>query len=617
MADTTTSDTKTIEAAAKAGPKTYELSLMAQLRMMSQAFWASPVRNRVVVLTIALLVIIVATTYAQYRLNEWNGPFYDALERRDMAQFLHQLVVFAVIAFTLTLLNVIQMWLNQITALRLREGLARDLSDVWLVPGRALKLASAGAIAANPDQRLHEDTRILAENTASLAIGLVNSTILLVSFIGVLWSISTGFLFKLGGMTILIPGYMVWATILYALVGSVLSNIVGARLPRLNAERYAKEADLRAVLVRVNENMKQITLARGEPQEKERVHGAIDGVMVMLRKVSWALTHLTWVSSGFGWLSLVAPIIIAAPMYFSGQLSFGGLMMAVGAFNQVNQALRWYVANFSVIADWRATLARVSFFRNALLAMDVPAKEGALITYRETKPEEGYELAGLVVYGAPEAGEAGHGVRVVEGQCAIAPGKAVMVNGDPGADRHLFFQALAGTWPWGQGEIARPPDAETILVPQERYLPTASLREVMTYPAAQPDVSDEALSEALVKAGLERFTNRLGDVERWDRLIDKDEEASLSIANAVLRKPKWLVMDDVLEGLEPETRGRLLDALASLKDTTLVYIGRSEEFAQKFSPVLFHLAPLKPEADNPATRDSPRLTRRGKKRDDA
>lgn len=576
----------------------YELSLGGQLKMMTSAFWNTEVRNRVLVLTVALLAVIFATTYAAYKLNEWNGPFYDALQRRDMPEFLNQLMMFGIIAFSLTLLNVIQQWLNQIAAMRMREGLARDLADVWLVPGRALKLFGAGSIANNPDQRLHEDTRILAENTTALAIGLVNSTILLASFIGVLWAISSDFVFKFGDHTISIPGYMVWATIIYALLGSVLSNVVGARLPKLNADRYAKEADLRAALVRANENLKPITLARGEASERERVHGAIDGVLEMLRQLAWALANLTWVSAGFGWLALVAPIIIASPMYFSGGLTFGGLMMAVGAFNQVNQALRWYVINFSVIADWRATLTRVSSFRNALLAMDTPAKEGEVIVYRDAKPDEGIRICDVAVFGEPDKGAAGHGIQTREGECTIKPGERVMINGDPGADRHLFFQALAKIWPWGRGEIAMPAAASMIMMPQDGYLPTATLREVMTYPAGIPDVTDEAMVDALDKAGLERLIERLDEVERWDRLLDKDEQAALQIANAVMRKPEWLIMDDVLEGLEPETQQRLLDVLAGLEGTTIIYIGRSEEYAKKFSPKLFHLAPLHPHEDH-------------------
>lgn len=584
--------------AAAAATEPYELPLSGQLRMMMRAFWASPVRRHLVILAIALLIIIIATTYATYRLNEWNGPFYDALERRDMAGFLRQLGVFGIIALSLTLLNVIQTWLNQTTALKMREGLARDLANVWLTPGRALKLAGAGSIANNPDQRLHEDTRILAENTTALAIGLVNSTILLGSFIGVLWAISTDFGFDIAGHHVVIPGYMLWATILYALTGSVLSNVVGSMLARLNADRYAREADLRSALVRANENLKPITLARGEPNELARVQDAIGGVLDMLRKLAWALTNLTWVSSGFGWLALVAPIIIASPMYFSGELTFGGLMMAVGAFNQVNTALRWYVQNFSVIADWRATLARVSFFRNALLMADTPSKEGEVINYEHGAEAAGLSVNAVEVYGEPDRGADGHGIKLKEEGFVVEPGERVMVNGDPGTDRHLFFQALAGIWPWGKGEIRMPQADRMIMMPQEGYLPTAKLREVMTYPSGISDVTDEALKAVLLQVGLDRYVEQLDKVERWDRVLDKEEEAALQVANAVLRKPDWLVMDDVLEGLEPEVRVQLIGVLEGLEGTTLIYVGRSEDFANRFKPKIFHVAPLHPNGTN-------------------
>jgi len=215
-----------------------------------------------------------------------------------------------------------------------------------------------------------------------------------------------------------------------------------------------------------------------------------------------------------------------------------------------------------------------------------------VIAYREAPAGQGISLCGITVHGDPELAGAGHGVRVVEGDCRIKPGERVMINGDPGADRHLFFQALAGIWPWGRGEIGLPPVSSMILMPQDGYLPTATLREVMTYPAGLAGVDDRALTQALEKVGLGRLVHRLDEVERWDRLLDKDEEASLAIANAALRKPEWLIMDDVLEGLEPETQDRLLDVLSRLDGMTLIYIGRSEAFRDKFSPRLFHLSPL-------------------------
>ena len=244
------------------------LSFSKQIAFMAAALWRTPSRNRILALAVTLLAVILTTVYAQYRLNQWNVPFYNAIERRDLDAFIVQLGVFAVIGSSLLLLNVVQTYLNQITALYMREGLARDLVNEWLKPQRALKLLHVRTMGVNPDQRLHEDARNLSELTTSLAIGLVSATILLVSFIGVLWSISETFSFNFNGEKITIPGYMVWAALAYAGLASLLSNIVGRRLPDLNAERYAKEAELRFALMRTNENIRAITLARGEESER-------------------------------------------------------------------------------------------------------------------------------------------------------------------------------------------------------------------------------------------------------------------------------------------------------------------------------------------------------------
>lgn len=366
----------------------FDLDFPAQLRMMGSAFWTSPVRNRLILLSIALLTVILLTAYGQIRLNEWNAPFYNALERRDLDAFIHQLEVFAIIAGLLLLLNVIQTWLNQMTALNMREGLAKDMVDQWLKPGRAARLAGFGTISINPDQRLHDDVRNLAESSTALSIGLVNATIILVSFIGVLWSLSAGFAITISGNTYAIPGYMVWAAIFYAGSASLLSNLVGYRLVGLNAERYSKEAELRFSLMRASENLAAIALARGEKNERRRIGIDIDAVLGVIRGLAMALTHLTWVSAGYGWLAVVAPILIAAPVYFSGNLTFGGLMMAVGAFNQVNTALRWYIDNFGPIASWKATLQRVSVFRNALIQMDSVEQHGLAIDLQRSVENE-------------------------------------------------------------------------------------------------------------------------------------------------------------------------------------------------------------------------------------
>jgi putative ATP-binding cassette transporter len=207
--------------------------LRAQLTTMWAALLASPVRRSIALLYLAVGIVIVATAFGQVLLNRWNQPFYDSLERRDLAAFFDQLVVFAYIAGSLLVLNVGQAWLNQMLHIKMRDGLTRDLIGEWMKPRRAFRLGYAGEIGVNPDQRMHEDARHLADLTVDLSIGLMQATILLASFVGVLWSISNDFTFSVGGRSIDIPGYMVWAAFLYAGLGSGLSWLAGRPLIRL------------------------------------------------------------------------------------------------------------------------------------------------------------------------------------------------------------------------------------------------------------------------------------------------------------------------------------------------------------------------------------------------
>ncbi|NTJ44037.1 ABC transporter ATP-binding protein/permease [Agrobacterium larrymoorei] len=556
--------------------------------MMGRAFWGSPVRYRLILLACALLTIILVTAYGQIKLNEWNAPFYNALERRDLSAFLHQLQVFAVIAGSLLLLNVFQTWLNQMTALNMREGLAKDMVDQWFKPGRAAKLASFGSIAINPDQRLHDDVRNLAESSTALSIGLVNATILLVSFIGVLWGLSAGFAIEIGGQMVAIPGYMVWAVLVYAGSASLLSNLVGYRMVPLNAERYSKEAELRFSLMRASENLTAITLARGEKNERHRIREDIDSVLGVIRGLAMALTHLTWVSAGYGWLAIVAPILIAAPVYFSGHLTFGGLMMAVGAFNQVNVALRWYIDNFGPIAAWKANLQRVSTFRNALIQMDSVERQANTIDVEKSATGP-VRLSSVEI--CPDAGgqDMSRVFRLREVPVEINAGDRVMVNGDQGVNRRLFFAALAGLWPWGRGKITMPPREETLFIAQHGYLPAAPLREILSYPRSPQKFKEQDFLHALQLCGLGHIIPRMDDNIRWDKKFDSDEQACIRVANAVLLKPRWLFIDDLLEGLEPDTIDRLTAVLSDMKDTAIIYIGRSEAVLQTMSPRVLHL----------------------------
>jgi putative ATP-binding cassette transporter len=554
--------------------------LVPQVGMMLKAFWASPARNTLLWLAGVIFLVIVATAYGQIRLNRWNEPFYDALARRDLPEFLVQLRVFGVIAGALLVLNVFQRWLAETIKLKLREGLTADLVDLWMLPRCAFRIASAGPIGVNPDQRIHEDARRLTELSADLGIGLLQAAILLVTFVSVLWALSADFAFFVDGRVVSIPGYMVWAGILYAGSASLLSYWVGRNLIGRNAERYAREAELRFSLVRVNEHIDAISLAGGETEEARRIKLNLAAVLSAMRGLVIGHTNLTWVTAGYGWLTIVAPILVAAPLYFSGSVTFGGLMMAAGGFIQVQSSLRWFIDNFGAIADWRATLLRVASFRRAVLMCDGLHEASGRIAYEEG-PSDAMTLENLEI--VSPAGCTTLDERKVE----VKPGQHVLVVGEPGSGKTLLFRALAGLWPWGAGRIGRPRGASIFFMPRRPYLLPGTLREVLAYPQSVENFEPHAFTDVLGRAGLQHLAPMLDRASRWDRELNWDDQQSLMLARLLIHKPRWVVLDEVLDSIDGDTRARALEIFSrDLKDAAIMHIGRGNAADPSFTRLL-------------------------------
>jgi putative ATP-binding cassette transporter len=566
--------------------------VVSQAGMIFRAVFASPVGRRLIVLMTVLVVAILATSYGQIILNSWNQPFYDAITRRDLNDFLYQLGVYFVIVASLLVLDVGQRWLNETIKFRLREGLTRDLLKLWMAPRRAFWLATSGAqMGVNPDQRISEDAQKVCDYSFDLATGLFRSGVLLASFAGVLWTISADFRFRVGGVDYAIPGFMLWAAISYAAVGSLLSYWVGRGLIRRNADRYAREADLRFALVRISEHVDGIALAGGEADERRRVEMHLGNVMIAMRRLVRGLTNLQWVTAGFGWITGIAPTLVAAPLYFTGKTSFGGMMMAAAAFSQAQSSLRWFIDNFGGIADWRATLLRVANFRTALLTTESEHDVGTRIDYTEGPPGK---MAFENLQVESPVGREGFQERHV----VIRAGEHVLICGAPGEGKTPLFRALSGLWPWGSGRIVRPHGEPVMYVPRGTpYLPRGTLREVLAYPVLTDRFADTDYLQALERTGLARHAKSLDATQRWDRDLSESEQMALALARVVLHAPPWVVFDDTFSSMEDETLERVIEMFASdTTRTTIIHIGRSTQAHLPLFARVLHLTRLNGEA---------------------
>lgn len=552
--------------------------LLSLLATMASLLRLSHQRSALISLLIGLVGVIGATAYAQVKLNAWNQPFYDSIERKDLQTFFYELGVYGIIAGSLLILNVAQTWLNQMLRVKLREGLTLDLVEQWLIPRRAFLLAGASDLGENPDQRIHEDAHHLAELSTDLGVGLFQASLLVACFIGVLWSLSTGVTFHWGERSFSIPGYMVWSALLYAGIASLATWRVGRPLIDLNATRYAREADLRFALVHAAEHCEAIAVYRGEREERDRLHGELNRLVTVLKKLVAATTQLTWMTAGYGWFTIIAPLIVASPAYFGGELTFGGMLMAAGAFTQVQSSLRWFVDNTGPIADWRATLLRVGAFRLALLQMDTVGTGDERIEL--TTVETGKLLlddlkilspAGLIV--------------LSESRLVVSPGERVLVVGEARSGKTSLFRAAAGLWPWGSGAIELP--TATMFLAKRPYIPEGSLREVLAYPARPETFSDTEYQAALSRLGLSYLMELLDLRAHWDRDLTDPEQQGIAFGRLLLHKPACVVADMAIETLPAPMRAAVLDVFdQELVGAALLSIGSQREKSEFYTRVV-------------------------------
>ena len=543
-------------------------SVTAQLGSLLRPLAGSGQWRPLGLLVAGAATVVCANAQGQIRLNACMGAFYDAIGRRDVPGFAGTLSMFVAVIAVLLCMVVAQTWLQETIRYRLRAWLTRHLLDEWLAPRRACLLAHAGEVGVNPDQRMQEDARHLSDLSTDLGVGCLQATFLLVSFIGVLWGLSCEVPLTLRGCSFSVPGYMVWCALIYAFSGSYLAWRVGRPLVRLNSERYAREAALRFGLMRANEHAEAIALHGGEADERRSLDGSVEALVDIMRDLTGRLARLTWVTSGYGWGALVVPVLVAAPGYFQGGMSFGGLMMVVGAFQQVQSALRWFVDNLPRIADWRATLLRVVTIREALVALGRDDEKAERIALGE------HATGGLAFDRLVLALPDGRAV-LGEAEVEVQPGRHLLIEAEQAADQEALFRAVAGLWPRGTGAIRRPPADHATFLPERPYFPLGSLRAALAYPRDPAALDDDELRAALDRVGLGHLAGSLDREERWDKSLTLEEQQRLALARLLLQRPRWVFLEDATAAIGEE-RCRLLVSLFrhELAGATVVGIGR-------------------------------------------
>ncbi len=562
---------------------------MAKVWALSLPYFKSEEKWKARGLLAAIVALNLGAVYMLVQLNDWNRVFYDALQNKDAAVFWAQLGRFTYLASGFIIIAVYKFYLTQLLEMRWRAWMTSHYLQRWLAnhafyrmelaryTSDATRDAGAATDAANPanpdnpDQRIQEDINQFTTYTVSLTMGLLNAVVTLVTFIGILWGLSGNFAFTLGGTSFDIPGFMVWAAILYCLVGSIITHYIGRPQIKLNFNQQRLEADFRHHLVRVREYSESIALDKGETVERGQLDMRFTKVLGNYLALIRRQKNLIWFTAGFGQAAVVFPFIVAAPRFFSGAIQLGQLMQIASTFGRVQDSLSWFVDNYSTLATWRATTDRLTSFEDSFRAL-APVHIASNAT--DSVALDAPDLTLALPTGA---------VLLARASLHVAPGDSVLLQGPSGSGKSTLFRAIAGIWPYchfASGNLARP--ANAMFIPQRPYFPNGPLRDALAYPEPATRYSDADLNQALVDALLPDLANHLDDSDAWGQKLSGGEQQRLAIARVLLKKPAWVFADEATSALDitaEETLYKRLTALVQSSKGAIISIAHRPSVA--------------------------------------
>jgi putative ATP-binding cassette transporter len=533
-------------------------------------------------LVIAMNMTMVA---ANVWFNTWQRTFFDAIQQYNYPVFKYSLLQFTVIALALILLGSYRTYFRQMLEFRWRQWLTNRYLNDWL-GDRAYYRIERDSLADNPDQRVSADLQGLASASLNLSLGLLSTTVTLFSFIVILWNLSGAFAFHMFGTEFSIPGYMVWAALIYAAVGSWVTHKVNHPLVSINYQQQRVEADFRFSLIRIRENADQIALYQGERSEEQQLKGVFSHIRENWRLIMRFTRRFNIVVISYSQLAIVFPYIAAAPKYFSKSISFGMYQQVTGAFGTVSDSFSWFINNYDSLAEWRATVNRLREFHRVMRSQHLhesvvegTAHGGINVHVTDTDSIDVTNLHLQRPDGEPMANV---------GSFHIAPKSRWLVRGPSGAGKSTLMRTLAGLWPFGEGTIEKPADAKLLFIPQRSYLPIGTLKAALCYPSEASAYSDEACREVLTVCRLPELADRLGESTHWERSLSPGEQQRLAAARALLQQPDFLFLDEATSALDPENESIIYNALIErLPNTAIVSVAHRKTLEAFHDQTLF------------------------------
>lgn len=543
----------------------FSLEFLKESWELTRGYWRSEEKWRAWGLTAVIITLNLAHVYLLVLLNKWNNRFYNALQNFDKEEFFSALGEFSLLAGIFIVVAVYELYLQQMLEIKWRRWMTKKYLNSWLADRTYYRLQLIDNNTDNPDQRISEDLRLFTNYTLRLSLGLLKALVTLVSFIAILWELSGTLTLPIGGGEVEVSGYMVWVAIIYALIGTWLTHKIGKPLTKLNFDQQRYEADFRFSLVRLRENSESIAFYGGESREGQSFMGRFNHVLENFWEIMKRQKQLTWFTSGYAQIAIIFPILVAAPRYFAKEIQLGGLLQTASAFGRVQDSLSFFIESYPLLAEWKSVVDRLTGFIGNMAKVGKMSGSGAVI-YQT--PEQTIAVSGLNLQ-LPDGRKL-----LSELNLSLSAGESLLVAGPSGSGKSTLLRALAGLWPYAQGDISVPKDQSFLFLPQKVYLPLGTLREVVLYPGLKQSVSDEEIHAAMSLCKLDFLKDQLDKTEEWSHVLSLGEQQRIAFVRALIHKPEWLFMDEATSALDEPTE-RVLYMLLSerLHNTAMISVG--------------------------------------------